>query len=403
MFKLAFRNVLRQRTRTALTLAAIALGVASLILSGGYFEDILVQLREATIHSQLGHLQIYKTGQYASGGQRPFDFLIEDAPTIETALRGVPGVVAQARRLSFSGLISNGHGELPMLGEGIQPESESRIGTALSLLSGRRLSAGDPFGIVVGEGLANALKLKVGVSVDLVVSTREGAMNTLQFNVIGVFRSLSKEYDARAVQISLSTAAELVDTPGITAVVVLLDETVRTDGALATLRAQLPADRYEIKTWRELADFYNGTAALYERQFAVLQAIILVMVLLSVANSVNMTLHERTPEFGIMRALGRTGRDVFYLVVLETALLGAIGAAVGVAVGSALAVVISAIGIPMPPPPNSESGFTAAIRIVPTILAGAFALGTLASVAASLLPARHLARIPVVEALRQGV
>ena len=68
MFKLALRNVLRQQTRTALTLAAIGLGVAGLILGGGYVEDILVQLREATIHSQLGHLQVYKTGQYASAG-----------------------------------------------------------------------------------------------------------------------------------------------------------------------------------------------------------------------------------------------------------------------------------------------------------------------------------------------
>jgi len=401
MFKLALRNVLRQQTRTALTLAAIGLGVAGLILGGGYVEDILVQLREATIHSQLGHLQVYKTGQYASAGQRPFDYLIDDSPIIEKALRGVPGVVAETRRLSFSGLISNGHGELPMLGEGIQAESEIRIGTALSMLSGRRLSAGDPFGIVVGEGVANALKLKVGDSVDLVVSTREGAMNTLQFTVMGVFRSLSKEYDARAVQISLGTAAELVDTTGITAVVVLLDDTTNTDRALASLRAQLPADRYEIMTWRELADFYNGTAALYERQFAVLQVIILVMVLLSVANNVNMTLHERTPEFGIMRALGRTGRDIFRQAVLETTLLGVLGATMGVVIGVALAVVISIIGIPMPPPPNSETGFTAAIRVVPAILAAAFGLGILASIGASLLPARHLARIPVVEALRR--
>jgi putative ABC transport system permease protein len=164
----------------------------------------------------------------------------------------------------------------------------------------------------------------------------------------------------------------------------------------------LPAG-FEVKTWHELADFYNNTAALYERQFGVLQAIILVMVLLSVANSVNMTLHERTGEFGIMRALGRTERDVFRLAMLETALLGAIGAALGVAAGAVLAAIISAIGIPMPPPPNSESGFIASIRIVPAVLAAALTLGFLATVLAALLPARRIARIPVVDALRHGV
>ena len=72
MITLALRNVLRQRMRTALTLGAVALGVASLVLAGGYVEDALVQLRESTIKSRLGHLQIYKAGLYESGGQRPF-------------------------------------------------------------------------------------------------------------------------------------------------------------------------------------------------------------------------------------------------------------------------------------------------------------------------------------------
>jgi len=135
----------------------------------------------------------------------------------------------------------------------------------------------------------------------------------------------------------------------------------------------------------------------------VLQVIILVMVLLSVTNSVTMTLHERTAEFGVMRALGQTRRDVFHLAMLETALLGAIGAALGIVAGVILAWIISAIGIPMPPPPNSESGFVATIRIVPVVLLAALALGFFATVIAALLPARRIARIPVVDALRHGV
>jgi putative ABC transport system permease protein len=402
MFKLAFRNIFRQRTRTSLTLAAIVLGVASLVLSGGFVEDILLQLREATIRSQLGHLQVYKQGQFASGGHHPFDFLIDNPEVVEHAVGGLSGVVVYARRMSFSGLISNGRGELPILGEGIEPEREARIGSAISMISGRQLEATDEFGIIVGEGLATAVKLKVGDSVDLVLNTPEGAMNTLDFQVIGIFRSLSKEYDARVVRLPLRAAQELTATAGVNAIVVLLADTDLTERARAELEGRLPSG-FEVKAWQELADFYKNTAALYQRQFGVLQAIILVMVLLSVANSVNMTLHERTLEFGIMRALGRTGRDVFRLAVLETGLLGAVGAALGVAIGVVLAIGVSAIGIPMPPPPNSESGFTAAIRVVPTVMAAAFALGLLATIVASLLPARRLARISVVEALRTGV
>jgi putative ABC transport system permease protein len=396
------RNIVRQPGRAGLTLAAIAIGVASLVLSGGFVADILRQLRDATIHSQLGHLQIYKSGQFASGGHRPLEFLIDDAGDIQRVVAANPQVVTQARRLAFSGLAGNGKGELPILGEGVEPDAEARIGAAFSMLGGRQLASGDRFAAVIGEGVAKALKLAVGDRMNLVVSTAEGATNTLDFDVAGIFRSLSKEYDARAVRIPLKAAQELTDTGGVTSIVVLLKDTDATHEVRHALEGALPAGS-EVKTWDELAEFYTSTAALYERQFGFLQAIILVMVLLSVANAVNMTLHERIPEFGIMRALGRTGRDVFGLAVVETAVLGAAGAVIGVIAGVLLALAISAIGIPMAPPPNSESGFVAGIRVVPWILLAAFASGLVATVAAALLPARHLARIPLVEALRRGV
>src|SRR5438046_2235082 len=152
MLRIALRNLMRQRARAGLTLAAIALGVASLVLSGGFVADILAQLREATIRSELGHLQIFREGQFASAGQRPFDFLIDDASAIDRALDRLPGVVAHGRRLAFTGLIDNGRAELPIIGEGVSPESEARIGSALTMLSGRALATGDRYGIVLGEG-----------------------------------------------------------------------------------------------------------------------------------------------------------------------------------------------------------------------------------------------------------
>jgi putative ABC transport system permease protein len=403
MLTLAFRNILRQHGRTWLTLAAIVLGVASLIFSGGFVEDVLKQLRETTIRSELGHLQIYKQGQYASGGHNPLKYLIEDGDTdIANQLATQPGVATYARRIRFAGLMSNERAELPIVGEGVEPEPEARIGSAFTILSGRQLAASDHFGMVIGEGLANSMKLKVGDSANIVLSTREGATNALEFQIVGIFRSLSKEYDARAVRISLQAALELTAVSSVNAFVVLLQRTEDTEKIREQLERRLPP-RLEVKAWYELADFYKNTAALYEREFGFLQVIIVVMIFLSVANSINMTFHERIPEFGIIRALGRTGRNVFGLAMLEATLLGMLGAAVGVVVGVVVALLVSAIGIPMAPPPNSESGFTASVQVVPSVLAVAFVLGLLASVCAALLPARYLGRMSLVDALRRGI
>jgi len=102
-------------------------------------------------------------------------------------------------------------------------------------------------------------------------------------------------------------------------------------------------------------------------------------------------------------ALGNRHAQILKLIVLENALLGLIGAAIGVLAGVALAWLVSRIGIPMPPPPNADIGYVASIRIVPAELVLAFLVGFVATVVASLVPARRLYRTPVIEALRQNI
>jgi putative ABC transport system permease protein len=403
LLKLAIRNVARQRARTALTLAAIAFGVAGLILAGGFVEDVYVQLGEATIHSQLGHLQIYTKGYYAQGSRKPQEYMLARPDEIVRQVSANPAVQDTMLRLNFSALLNNGRADLAVIGEGIEPEKEARLGSFVRLLQGRTLSAQDRFGILVGEGVAKALKLAPGSPVTLVTNAADGVLNSLDFEVVGVFRSFSKDYDNRAVRIPLAAARNLLATDAANTAVVSLHETPRTAEVKAELERLLADRNVEIMAWDELSDFYKKTIALYKRQFGVLQVITLVMVVLSVANTVSMTAFERVGEFGTMRAMGDRSSGIFRLVVLESVIVGSVGAAAGIVIGIALAAAISTVGISMPPPPNAESGYTAYIRIVPTILVAAFAVGFLAAVLAAIMPARWIARIPLDEALRQNV
>ena len=403
MFALAFRNITRSRLRTALTLTAIACGVAAIIVSGGFVEDVFVQLRESTIRSRLGHAQVYRAGYLEFGDREPGRYLIAKPDPLVDIVRALPHVEAVTSRVNFSGLANNGRADLPVIGEGIEPERESRFASAMTFVAGRQLGGGDAFDVIVGEGVANALDLKPGSPINLTLSTTAGALNSLEFRVVGIFRTFSKEYDDRAIRISKAAAQELLNSPAIHSVVVMLDETRNTDAAVAAIRLALGNQGYEVKPWHELADFYSKTVALYRRQFGALQLIILVMLVLSVANTVNMVVHERTGEFGTLLALGSRRRQVFRLVLLENALLGVVGAAVGMALGIALAVILSTIGIAMPPPPGSNSGYTASIRLVPWVIGAAAVTGAVAAALAAILPGWRAARMPVVEALRYNV
>ncbi|MEO6563498.1 MAG: ABC transporter permease [Nitrosospira sp.] len=402
MFKLALRNVLRQKIHTAMTLVAIVSGVAGLIVAGGWVNDIFVQLSEALIHSQTGHLQVYKAGFFAEGSRAPEKYLIRDPNTLKQRVAAEAGIDNVMARLNFSGLLNNGRSDLPIIGEGVEAEQEAVLGSSVSIIAGRQLNDKDAFGIILGHGVARGLKLKPGDHVTLLANALEGALNSLDFEVIGVFQSFSNDYDARAIKIPLAAAQELLGTQSVNALVISLKKTEDTDRVAAWLKEHLGASGLEVKTWVELNDFYEKTVELYKGQFGVLQLIILVMVLLSVANSVNMSIFERVGEFGTMMAIGNRSSQVFELIVIENIFLGVIGSSLGLGLGVALALIISAIGIPMPPPPNANVGYTAHIQIIPSVLLMSCAIGIGATILAAILPARHVSRIQVVDALRQN-
>lgn len=403
MFRLALRNVFRQKVRSSMTLAAIVFGVVGLVLSGGFVEDIFIQLGEAIIHSQYGHVQVNRRGFFEFGTRSPDKYVIERPAAVREKIAALPGVADVMARIGFTGLLNNGRADLSIVGEGVEPDREARLSTHLRITAGRPLADKDTYGILLGYGVASTLKLKPGDRVTVVLNTSAGALNSLDFEVTGIFQSFSKEFDSRAVRIPLAAAQTLLDTTGANTIVVSLSHTRDTRQAAERIAASLDAKVFEVKAWYELSDFYGKTVELYRQQFGVLRLIILVMVLLSVANSVNMGVFERVGEFGTMMALGNRRAHVFRLIVTENVLLGLIGGVAGVALGVVLALAISAIGIPMPPPPNANIGYTAYIRIVPAELAAAFAVGFAATVTACLLPARRITRIPVVDALRQNV
>jgi len=400
--RLAWRNVLRHRGRTGTTLGAIIFGVVALILSRGFIDDTFIQLGEAIIHSQTGHLQVARAGYFAHGAHQPDKYLLADPEAERQWITTRPEVADVMARLSFSGLLSNGRADYSVLGEGIEPDREEALGTFLKISSGRRLAATDRYQAVIGQGVAQALRLAPGDSAMLVANTSDGAMNTLDVEVVGIFQSFSKEYDNRVIKVPLATAQELLNTKGANLLVVSLKRTADTSDVASVLSGRAVARDQEVRTWEALSDFYPKTVDLYRRLFGGLQLIVLLMVLLSVINAVNMTVFERTSEFGTARALGSRGVHIFQLVILENALLGLAGASLGVVLGIVLAYGISKVGIPMPPPPNADLGYVAQIRVTPGAVLGAFLVGFGATALAALLPALKISRMPIVDALRES-
>ncbi len=401
---LAFRNLRRQPLRSGIALAAIFFGVVSLLLSRGFIEWIFWAMREATIQSRLGHIQVTRRGYTTSGLSDPFAYLLPNTSSDLTKIEADPDVKIVTQRLAFQGLISHGETTVSFLAEGVEPEKDAEVSRLLHISAGDPLASNDPKGIILGQGLASNLGVQIGDPVVLLTTTATGGINAVECKVKGLFFTLSKEYDDVALRMPIDLARTLLRISGSHIWVLLLNRTENTDQVLARLQRQFPAfkSHLQLTPWYQLADFYNQTVRLYSRQMQVLTVIIALIIILSISNTMTMTVLERTGEIGTLMAFGIKRRTVLRLFVTEGLVLGLIGGTIGVLAGWSLSVVISHVGIPMPPAPGMSSGFTGQILVTPGLAFTGFLIAFVTAALASIYPAWRASRLEIVDALRHN-
>lgn len=397
----AFRNVTRQIHRSRAALTAIAFGVVAMILATGFIDWNLRFGRDNTIESQLGHLQLMKPGFLENGRADPYAYLLPPAGEAErAAVQALPGYQRSAPRLLVAGLASSGEITLSFIGEGVDPQAETARESGLRFPEGHNLQPGDPKSAIVGRGLAQNLGLELGAPLVLIANTESGGISAVEARVVGIFESISQAYDDAALRIPIALARELMRTEGEHLRLVYLDGVASVPGALEQLRQTLPTDRVQVVPWTELADFYNKTSALFAKQVGVIYVIIAVIIVLSISNTMTMSVMERVGEIGTMMALGTRRSGIRTLFLLEGLILGVVGVLIGLAVGALLAVVLSAVGIPMPPGPGMSWGYEAGILLSPKSLLTAAGIALATTLAASLYPAWKASRLEIVDALR---
>lgn len=414
---IATRNIFRHRARSLITLSAIAFGCVSLIFVGGFFEDILFKMRESYIKAHTGHIQVYRKGFLEEGRRHPYRYLIEKPEAITPLIRQIRGVKTVTKRIEFAGLLSTGETTISCLGQGIEPQNEptmllseadskktdlpSLAGTIIE--KGQPLSNDKPFEVILGRGLAENIGASPGDGLILVGHTIAGSINALDVIVRGVFFTSSKAFDDHFLRLTLSSAQRLLHTNSVQSLVVQLNHTEDTQRVKKELVKvfQENAHDMEVKTWDELSAFYTKTKAFFMRLFLVLKLVIAIIVILSIYNTMTMSVLERINEIGTIMALGMKRRNVLKLFLCEGALLGIFGGILGLTVGIGLTTLVSHIGIPMPPPPGATINWHSEPLIDSSSLIFSFVLSIVTALISSWYPALKASRLEIATALRQ--
>lgn len=411
LLQISWRNVFRNKRRSFLTLMILVLGCTGLILVGGFFQNLLDGYREQFIHSQTGHLQVNLAGYFKKGASAPLDFLLPNSDEVRREIEATFHVAYTVPRLKFGGLASTDDTSIAVLAVGTDALAERKMGSSKAanvehsstrIIQGQDLDPEDPNGVLLGKGLAEALNVKIGDRITFLTTRKAGAMDGGEMRVRGVFETIAKDFDDRAMKMNLKTAQELLDVPNqVHSFLVLLDETSFTDEAQSLLQNKFLAGqkRLEVLSWEEQGLFYRQSKEMLKKIYSVIQIIICVIFVFSIANTINMALFERIREFGTMMAIGNSRTTIFMTIFSEAMLLGLLGSVLGVAVGLGLAHLISAVGIEMPPPPQSSSGYYAMITVTRGLIVETLLISVIATMVSALWPAMRASRFRIIHAL----
>jgi putative ABC transport system permease protein len=400
---LAFRNVFRNRRRTIMTFIMVGGGVAGLLLAGGYFAFMINGLRESTIRSGLGHLQIFTSEHFRRDEVRVLDTGIDNWRQVAASVKTGNHIRGVAPRIEFYGMVSNGQKSSVFMGSAVDPDAEKSLGFTPNLTAGRDLN-GKPSGEVealIGSGLAKSMNVKAGDGLTLLAVTSDGALNGVDVQIAGVVSSGIAAMDARYLRITLPSAQRLLQSDRITNLVVGLDSTANTDSVYADLGPRLSGlpQQMTLKKWIDLADYYKQVRTMFNGIFLFMGVIVFFMVLMSSVNTLLMAMFERTREIGTMLAMGTPRAWIIALFMVEASLLGIFGAILGLAAGNLFGALLNGSGLHLPPPPGYTVPIPFRVLHVPALMIGSSILVIVSLAAASILPAIRASRLQIAEAL----
>lgn len=420
LLPIAYRNLLRAKRRNALSGGTMVLGTAALILGSGLTDGISRQLTASLVAVQTGHLQVVVRPDDWQPQNSPFDAYGQDLLPrgVELARRleaegAATGVVRAVPYLHARGTAIAGNRSSLAVIVGIEAEREPELRAALPPEAGGFLPAGDALAVYIASPMARKLRLGVGDSVSFVIQTPQGAINSMDAIVCGVFAKSAPWYD-NTFYVPLEAAQALLDWPGgATNVKVTLR-----DGSLAGTRAAAAALQAIVASMG-LAAFEKGAGIRVEPRdkagrfsysiieanqtaLAILSGFLFAAAAVGIVNAMLMSVHERTREIGTIRALGLRRAGVVRLFLLEGFALGSVAAGLGILVGGGLVLYLGARGIVMNT--ITLAWMAGGDRLIPVLEPASVARAAIAivllSTLAAVYPARVASRLEPREALQ---
>lgn len=398
---LAARSLLRHKRRSLLTSASIALGLAVAIWLEGLLGARTDDMIERVTSTHTGHLQIAMS-DFADN--RTTSATLEGPP--EAWIEGLPEGTVWAPRHYVPALLRAGDrsGFMELCGVDLARE-RALTRTFQTVVEGNLDALEGGQGIALGLALAKKYDLRLGDELELVTGSLAD-LRRRAFEIVALFDSGSPAFEANIAFTSLDGARELSGVEGIHQVAAGLEHPSSLNDVLESLAASVP-DGQSMTSWREALPMLATLVTFNEATGSFFTRLVLILVLIAAANTIWMSVQERTFEFGVMTSLGTDARQVVTVILWEACFLGLFAGLVGTLLGLAAIAWHGVVGFDLKPFLGGQSSagqFTLDLVVYPRFDAVGALESLLAvwgvAILAAALPALKAARLRPLDALR---
>ncbi len=401
--KMVWRNVWRNKRRSWIIICAVVIGLVGMLFSLAFMEGMMRQTLVNALGTHIGHLEIHKKG---FEDNKVISLNIENPQEVIRTVAGELGVVAYSPRIVSSGLISSSESSSGITIVGIDPQKEPKVTTIKELvIQGDYLDEDGAFQVLLGQGLAEKLKVGLGDKIVLMAQDLTGDIGSGAYRVKGIFKTASPDFDKYMVYLNLKDTQNLLSLGSRISEVAILTDTPRNPETVQkALLTKLDSEEYEVLTWKQVMPIMVTQIEFFDEVMYIFLLVICIAMGFGIVNTLLMAIMERIREFGIMMALGVRPQKIFRLVVAESVLLCFSGLVLGNLFSYFLVLYVSKRGLNLSIFSKSLESFGIGHFIYPHLTISMVLIGAVTvlimGILASLYPGYKASRLRPVEALR---
>jgi ABC-type lipoprotein release transport system permease subunit len=328
ILKLIWRNIWRNKRRTLITMSSVSFAVLLAVTMKSLQKGVFDHLVKNMVSFYTGYIQIHQKGYWE---EQVLDNSFENKEKLQQSVEVIPGVNKTAGRLETFALASTGSTTYGCMVTGVDPEEEDKITRLKS-----RLISGKYFGqkensVLVVEGLAQKLNIKLNDTIVLLGQGFQGSTAAGKYPVSGILRYGSPSLNSNLIFLTLTAAQDFLSASNrVTTVAVMINTPEKLEDIYSAIN-KVTGPNFEVMTWKKILPDIENHIRADSLNFYIFIGVLYLLVAFGIFGTILMMLAERNYEIGMLIAVGMKRIKIIAMLIGETILISILGTIAGLA------------------------------------------------------------------------